>query len=74
MTRDDEERLDSDEEKNADVSAEEIEDEDLQDVSGGLRMNPVSATLGEGGRLGRLTIQPAGRTITMPRPTTGKRR
>jgi hypothetical protein len=74
MTHDDDERIDADEKENEDVFAEEIEEGDLEDVSGGLRMNPVSASLGKSGRLGGVTVQPSGATVTFPANTAGRNR
>jgi hypothetical protein len=72
MTRDDEEHLDA--EKNVDeaASAEEIEDGDLEDVSGGLTMNPVSAGRGKSGRFGGVTVQPLGATVVVQGATAGR--
>jgi hypothetical protein len=73
MTRDDEEHLDAEKNIDEEASTEEIEDGDLEDVSGGLRMNPVSAGLGKRGGLGGVTVQPSGATVTIPMATAGKR-
>ena len=73
MTRDDEDRLESEESEDEELSAEEIKDGDLEDVSGGLRMNPVSAGLGKRGEIGGVTVQPSGATVTIPMATAGKR-
>jgi hypothetical protein len=62
MAHDDEQRLESAEDENEERSAEQIEDGELEDVAGGMRMNPVASKLGkQGGRRG-LTIQPRGNT------------
>jgi len=65
MTHDDEKRLDAVEEESDEQTAEQIEEGELEDVAGGLRMDPVASKLGKKGRLGGVTVQPRGATVTV---------